>query len=191
MLERSCIMHNRSSIVKGLDEFAAYGSATNKSAESPDFHESRVLFPPMPATTGPYLSMAFFCERVLQEVDGVLSFIRAFDRWTVSGQADTMPPTEIPLTLVLTFRSGIYRGAAQVTVTPTSPSGAVLTLLQFPLQFEGDDERGAGILSQIRFPAQEAGLYWFEIAVNGQAYTNVPLRVIYQRAPGVLQAPPR
>ena len=66
-----------------------------------------------------------------------------------------------------------------------------MTQMLSQLLFEGDDERGAGIVNQIQFVAQEPGLYWFEISVNGQSYTNVPLRVVYQRAPGVLQAPAR
>lgn len=74
-----------------------------------------------------------------------------------------------------------------MTVTPTLPSGGVVTQMLFSLLFEGDDERGAGIVNQIQFVAPEAGLYWFEIAVNGQPYTNIPLRVVYQRAPGISQ----
>ena len=115
----------------------------------------------------------------------------SFARKCSKSQAEKMPPAVIPLTLVLSFRSGIFRGPAQITVAPTSPSGTVMTQMVSQVLFEGDDERGAGIINQIQFPALEAGLYWFEISVNGQSYTNVPLRVIYQRAPGVLQGPAR
>jgi hypothetical protein len=50
---------------------------------------------------GPYVIAAAFCERALQERDGVLSLIRIIDKWTtaVTGPApivpDRMPPVPV------------------------------------------------------------------------------------------------
>lgn len=135
----------------------------------------------MSASGGPYLVAAFFCEKVLREFDGTMSFIRIVDKWTVSGPADTMPPTVIQTTLVILMKSGIHRGSSQITVTPTSPSGALMQTITLPALFEGDDDRGVAIVAGMGFPAQESGLYWFDVAVDGQSFTRMPLRVSYLR----------
>lgn len=135
----------------------------------------------MPVTGGPYLCAALMCEKVLREGDGVLSFIRIVDKWTVTGAAEVMPPTVIQTNLVLLFKSGIHRGGAQIRVTPTSPTGRVLESMIFPTIFEGDDDRGTAVVAVMGFPASEDGLYWFEVALNEQVVTRVPLRVQYLR----------
>lgn len=138
----------------------------------------------MPVSGGPYLVAASFCDKVLQEADGVLSLIRLVDRWNIVGPTATMSPTVIQGTLVVLFKSGIARTSAQLTVTPISPGNARLQPIVAPLLFEGDDERGAGIVLPIGFPVQEPGLYWFEVAlaVTGgepEIMTFIPMRIVY------------
>jgi hypothetical protein len=138
----------------------------------------------MPVSGGPYLTAAFFCERVLQERDGVMSFIRTIDRWNVVGPTPTMAPTIIPTNLVVLFRSGIMRNSALVTITPVSPSGQRMQPINAPVNFEGDDERGCGLILPIGFPVNEPGLYWFEVSLAAQGgtssvLTNIPMRIIY------------
>jgi hypothetical protein len=140
----------------------------------------------MPITSGPYLSAAFLCEKVLREADGVFSFIRVVDKWTVTGTTQTMLPTVIQANLVVLLKSGIHRGSSQITITPTTPSGVLMPAIEVPLIFEGDDDHGSGFNAPIGFPAQESGLYWFDVSLDGQAITKIPLRVAYLRIP---QAP--
>lgn len=135
----------------------------------------------MPVSGGPYLAAAFFCEKVLREADGVLSFIRVVDRWNVTGPAEQMPPTIIQTNLVVMMKSGIHRGSSQITITPTSPSGRVMSPVTLPTIFEGDDDHGSAVIAQFGFPVQEAGLYWFDVAVDSQPITKIPLRVAYLR----------
>jgi hypothetical protein len=71
----------------------------------------------MPITDGPYLTAAFLCEKVLREADGVLSAVRIVDRWNINGPTETLTPAVIQASLVLMFKSGIYRGSAQLTIT--------------------------------------------------------------------------
>jgi len=61
-----------------------------------------------PDTGGPYLVNALFCNKVLMETDGVPSYIRVVDRWTISGPTATMPVTVINTALVVTFKSGFF-----------------------------------------------------------------------------------
>lgn len=132
---------------------------------------------------GPYLSTAFLCERALREVDGVNSFIRVVDRWTVSGPEENMPATVIQATLVVAFKSGIHRGNAHLLITPITPSDQRLPTVEFPILFEGDDDRGITVMLPMQFPATEKGVYWFQVALDQQTVSYIPLRVIYHRDP--------
>ncbi len=128
------------------------------------------------------MAAALFCEKVLREVDGVLSVIRIVDRWTVTGPTEQMPVSVIQTNLVLIAKSGMHRGSSNISVSPVSPSGVKMPALSFPVLFEGDDDRGIGIAAAMGFPAQEPGVYWFEVSIDEQLITRIPLRVIYHRA---------
>lgn len=57
----------------------------------------------------------------------------------------------------------------------------------WPVLFEGDDERGGGMVLPIGFPVQEPGLYWFEIAIampggGAMVMTFVPMRIVYMQS---------
>jgi hypothetical protein len=135
----------------------------------------------MPIQGGPYLAGAFLCEKALRETDGVNSYIRVVDRWTVTGPSEAMAPTAVQTTLVVIFKSGIHRGAGQLTITPTSPSDQRMASLTIPVLFEGDEDRGIAIHLPMAFAIQEPGLYWFNVSLDGQSFTEVPLRVVYHR----------
>ena len=149
----------------------------------------------MPVSGGPYLVAACFCDKVLREADGVLSLIRIVDRWNIVGSTPTMAPTLAQGTLVVLLKSGIVRTSAQLTITPESPSGERSEPVIAPLLFEGDDERGAGIVIPMAFPVREPGLYWFEVALTvqggqSQVLTFIPMRVVYlQTGPMMLPNP--
>ena len=129
---------------------------------------------------GPYLAVAVFSEKVLRETDNVLSLIRIVDRWTIAGPTETMPESVIQTNLVVTMKSGMFRGPSQIVITPTTPSGVQMQAMRVPANFEGDDDRGVAVHFPLAFPVREPGIYWFDISVNGQAQTKVPMRVIYQ-----------
>ena len=141
---------------------------------------------------------AYFCDRVLQEQNGVLSTIRIVDRWTVNGPTETMPLTVLQTFLVVLFKSGLYRGTGQLTLTPISPSNVRMEPIILPIVFGGDDDAGAGTVLPIGFPVQEDGPYWFEVSLAGQGLptyvvTCIPMRVVYLRigpTPGNPSPPP-
>ena len=80
----------------------------------------------MPFDTGPYLSSALLCEKVLVENDGVKSAIRIVDRINhspiVSDTAEAMKPFDLPLFLLLKFKSGSARGPMLLKVRFNAPS---------------------------------------------------------------------
>ena len=130
---------------------------------------------------GPYLTGVFFCERVLREADGVMSFVRVVDKWTVQGPAESMQPTVIPLNLVVMGKSGMHRGSGQITLTPTTPSGERMPPIAMSIEFEGDNDRAFAATATIGFPVKEAGAYWFELALDGVPLMYTAIRVIYMR----------
>jgi hypothetical protein len=149
-----------------------------------------MMSPAMPIEGGPYLSAAFLCEKGLLESDGVNSFIRIVDRWTVTGPTENMISAAIQATLVVMFKSGIHRGQGQLVITPRTPSNTTLPAMNIPLYFEGEDDRGIAVVLPMAFPVQESGVYWFNISLDGQTFSEVPLRVIYHRiVPMVQQLP--
>ena len=97
-----------------------------------------------------YLQMAVFCEKVLREADGVLSVIRIVDRFTIPGSTAQMPPQVLQFTVAIVFKAGFMRGKQTISVKPISPTGSDLPGMDFPVLFEGDDDRGIALA----FPVQ-------------------------------------
>jgi hypothetical protein len=128
---------------------------------------------------GPYLAFAVICERVLTEADGTISLIRVVDRFTIRGPSEKFTPSLLSFWLAILFRSGFQRGVMNLSVQPVSPAGRVLPAMEFPLHFEGDEERGCSVAFPVQFFAEEDGLYWFEIRLAGQLTTRIPLRIVY------------
>ncbi|OFV91455.1 MAG: hypothetical protein A3G76_15610 [Acidobacteria bacterium RIFCSPLOWO2_12_FULL_65_11] len=136
-----------------------------------------------PAVGGPYVAAAVFCEKVLQERDGVASLIRIIDRTTVTAlgkDAPEDPSVTLEQTLFLSFKAGFARGKMTVAIQPVSPSGQRLPAVTTDVLFEGDD-RGVNLVFQMKLEAKEDGLYWFDVSVEQQLITRVPYRVLYQR----------
>ncbi len=131
----------------------------------------------------PYLTAALFCEKVLQETDGVLSLIRVLDQVTCTGTTPEMPQIPIPLNLVIAFKSGFVQGKYVVQVRPNSPSGKAFPTIDMPAFFEGND-RGVNLIGAMNFVVEEEGIYWFDILFQGELFTRIPLRVLYQRVVG-------
>jgi hypothetical protein len=134
---------------------------------------------------GPFLQAAFFCEKVLQEKDGVMSAIRLVDRFTLSSSAegapDLMPSINIAISILVSFKSGDAKGKWELKVKPLTPSGKELPGFVGPVLFEGD-ERGASVVIQYGLTANEEGIYWFDVMLNNKLITKMPLRIIYEKA---------
>ena len=136
---------------------------------------------------GPYLQMAVFCEKVLEERDGVISVIRVIDRIneTASGPnaPEAMPPFEALLTAVITLKSGKARGGVQVEIEPEGPSGLKKPRAVMTAQMEGN-ERGQNLIMNIQMRFEEPGPYWFSVYIDGQLITKIPFSVQYTRISG-------
>lgn len=135
---------------------------------------------------GPHVQLATFCEKVLVEQDGVMSVIRMLDRVIVTIHAKGAP-AELPeggtfhTTLAIALKADDARGRYPVTIRAQDPSGRFLPDQSFDATFERE-ERGVNLVLNIGIPVIE-GLFWFDVLVNEQPLTRVPLRITYQRIP--------
>jgi uncharacterized protein DUF6941 len=138
----------------------------------------------MPFETGPYLSAAVLCERVLEEKDGVVTLVRLVDRLLIASQGpeapSTLPPTTISLVAVIWLRSGEARGSHTLKIRPELPSGQSLDAPQVTIHLEGE-ERGTRSVFNLNLVAEQEGLYWFDVLFDDNLLTRIPFRIIYQR----------
>jgi len=145
----------------------------------------------MNSTSGPFLQAALFCDKVLQEQDGTLSAIRIIDRvlQTYQGPEITegMPSVKINISVLVALKSGDFRGKKELKITPKSPSGLIMPGFSGPLLFEGD-ERGVNVILMYSFDTKEEGLYWFDVQLDDELLTRMPLRIIYQKIQVTLSA---
>lgn len=134
---------------------------------------------------GPYLAFALFCERVLQEQDGVLSAIRIVDRLVVQksplagkkkGGPDPIPV--LPITMLIGLKSGGFGGVGMLSVRAIAPSGK-----EFPqrsevmVELKGDDGGGANVIINANTSVKEDGVYWFDVLFENRLLTRMPLSV--------------
>jgi hypothetical protein len=139
------------------------------------------------ASTGPFLQMAIFCERVLEEKDGVLSVIRIVDRVTHRAAGpippEDMPPFPLNLMALISFKFGQARGRHTLTLRPLPPSGLLtqeLPQFSVPVLFDGGEDRGVNVILNIGMQVRQEGVYWFEVRLDDATITRMPLRVVYE-----------
>jgi hypothetical protein len=134
--------------------------------------------------TGPFLNAALLCERVLQEKDEVISIIRIVDRITLTTHAslspESLPPMPINLYALIAFKSGSAKGRHTLKWITETPSGIRLPEQLLPVLFEGED-RGVNLVLNINMVVDQEGIYWFEVLLEDQFLTRIPLRILYQR----------
>lgn len=140
----------------------------------------------------PLLKAALICETVIERRDGVLSLINVVDQRTITARGQDlppeMPPQEWEFHLALMFVSGIYVGKATLAVTVQSPDGLRKPINSSEVYFSGE-ERGVNFIVQMKFTFKTEGLYWFEVYLNEQPITRVPVRILYNRMQQLLPPP--
>lgn len=137
----------------------------------------------MASANGPFLQIAAICERVLEERDGVMSVIRMVDRFTIDAGPDDPPdmqPRILPLMVLIIFKAGAATGSAVVGIQPEGPDGIKRAKIELPVLFEGED-RGVALRLNIALEVPVAGLYWFDVTVDRELSTRIPVRVVYRQ----------
>jgi hypothetical protein len=139
--------------------------------------------------SGPHLSAAFLCEKILAERDNVPSFIRVIDRFTVHVlpklppgiPIPPLPPPVIQAVLVVAFKAGdLKAGKYNLTIKIQKPDGLYGPETSQTIFFNGSEDVGETKGIPIMMPSPEEGLYWFEIWFEAGLVTKVPMRIIHQ-----------
>jgi hypothetical protein len=135
--------------------------------------------------SGPYISAALLCEKVLQEQDGVISVIRVVDRFIRPKPTAQIAPQPIQVMLVLSFKAGgIGTGNFRIKIRLFKPETHVpIAEMENSAFFEGGPDLGANIVTPILMLADEEGLHWIEVLFEDRLVTRVPLRVIFATVP--------
>lgn len=133
---------------------------------------------------GPFVAAAVICERVLQERDGVNSLVRMVDRQifqAIGPGAATAPAPPLDLQFYIALKAGDYRGAGRITITPITPIGKRLDTRALPMAVFDGPERGVNFAVRMQLPADEPGLYWFEVRLENEVLTKIPYRLVHDR----------
>jgi hypothetical protein len=139
--------------------------------------------------TGPHVTVAALCEKVIEDKQGVLSLIRVVDQITHSlvgaDVPDDMPPFTITdLVLVIMVKADQTRGRYSIKVRPNDPSGRDMPVMQTPIHLE-PGHGGINLVLPIQFRVELEGVYWFDILFSAGAghdrlLSRVPLQVMYR-----------
>ncbi|MFV2045158.1 MAG: hypothetical protein ACC700_18230 [Anaerolineales bacterium] len=147
----------------------------------------------MPFDGGPYVQAACFCDSVIEDKTGALSLIRIIDTVTHT-EVDPSPPEQMPpfpysMKFVLMLKSGQARGRANLRVVPELPTGATMKPFELTAHFEGE-ERGQNVITNMALKFEVEGLYMFNVYLDEELFTAIPLRVKYNRVvAGVMPSP--
>ena len=136
--------------------------------------------------TNPALAAALICEKVLVEKDEVVSAIRAVDHVTVPAGVRTPKKGDslvFGLTILLSFKAGDTSGGERkMELYLVSPSGKKARALQTDLHFaSGKPEAGYNVRGDLVLKYEKEGLYWYEVYVEGEFITKMPLRISIAR----------
>ena len=134
----------------------------------------------MSVTSGPFVAIAVFCQRVDLQPDGSADVIGIVDGVALTPQhPDDAPPLVLSVRLVLALRAGDARGARTSGIRGTYPSGAEGLHAHRVVHFT--DERPAITLNiPLELELPETGVYRFDISSDGSLLTVLTLTV--QRA---------
>lgn len=136
-------------------------------------------------TKVPFVAFALFCERVLQEQDGVLSAIRIVDRLNLH----EAPRSELPartqaqvisgINLLIGLKSGEYKGKGTISLQAYTPTGERLEELKLEMQVElqGGAHAQQLVVQLAGLPFTKEGVYWIDVLFDGTVLTRVPLSV--------------
>lgn len=138
----------------------------------------------MPSSKGPYLLMAVLCQRADQDQYGSFNVINILEQLIV-GSDDPNAPVEFPgfrleSQLVVSLASGDRRGDGVISIEPIDPALNRLEPVSQEVRFSGEDHR-VTIVSNVSLDVEHTGVYWFNVKLDDETISWVPLRIGYQR----------
>ena len=142
--------------------------------------------------TGPYVTVAAFCDRAITENDGVISLMRVIDTVNLQVQGP-VAPDELPpggllnTTFVVMIKAGQALGRQVLQITVEHPDTTVRPGPEEAINLSGGPNGGANIIMRMNIQLSDTGLYWANVLINGRLMARSPLQVNYgfTRAPSM------
>ena len=143
---------------------------------------------------------AFVCERVLREVDGVVSAIRMVDLFHVPPQSPpvinpsdgsetiTLSPVRFEVLVILKAEPG-YSVSHRVAIKLQDPTGSIVRVSRDDLEvatssrFGPEVAGGATVNAQLTFDVKEYGLYLLLVELDGELVHRSPITLLRGAAP--------
>lgn len=141
--------------------------------------------------SGPIVQVACLCDKVLREIDGTISIIRAIDTWTFENN-DTnaprvMPAQEVILHYLILVKAGEAKGRFTYSLELETPSGNRKPLGKIDASFTGGQNEGASLDFGLVLALEGEGLHWVNayeevpgVADFSKPIGRSPLQVIYR-----------
>lgn len=91
---------------------------------------------------------------------------------------DVMPPLTAQFIVVVMMKSGKARGRHNLRIVPEQPNGVAEKVINQPIILDGE-EKGINLYINVTLSFPLEGLYWFEVFVDEELMTSIPLRINY------------
>lgn len=134
---------------------------------------------------GPYILLAVLCQQAQQDQYGALSIINVLEQLLVGSDAmdapDKMPTFRFQANLAVSLASAGVAGRRTLSIVPNQPSGEQLDPVAQIVEFKGADQR-VTFISNVSMDMTDEGIYWFEVRLDDELLTQIPLRVTYERS---------
>jgi len=135
-----------------------------------------------PVQTGPYLAAALIAEKILREPDAA-TIVRVIDKIGISPETvkdikDDM--LGLPLTILLSFRSGGYIGKSELVLVQVGPSGNSMPCGLANLSFESTIDTKY-MMSQVVLKWEYEGDYSFDVFLDHKLVSRIPLQIEFPR----------
>lgn len=142
---------------------------------------------------------AFVCERVLREVDGVVSAIRMVDLFHVPPQSPpvinpsdgsetiTLSPVRFEVLVILKAEPG-YSVSHKVAIKLQDPTGSIVRVsrdleVATSSRFGQEVAGGATVNAELTFGVKHYGLYLLLVELDGELVHRTPITLLRGAAP--------
>jgi hypothetical protein len=133
----------------------------------------------MTPSTGPFVAMAVFCQRLDRKPDGTVDVVGVVDGVSLATDgegADPEAPPVVRLLGLVSIRAGEARGRHTLSLRAHFPDGELGATLTRPIELT-DRAPGATIGFPFELEARDTGTYWFDVACDDVLLTRIPLLV--------------
>lgn len=131
-----------------------------------------------PERKGPFLTTALIAEKILREPDKAITAVRIVDAVGISSEG-IVKDSKVGLNLwiLVSFKAGGFKGDSILLITEEGPSGQSKPVGLSPIKFDGNQSSGSTVMCQVALTWDRDGLYWFDVFLDNQFVTRIPLTV--------------